>query len=98
MKEKKKAEEKRAQHPVFNTGANAQVDYEKISEIVENIVSNKMTEFSKRLNLNENRQNTPFNGIKVLQLKENGSFLMLDTDDNIYECKLTYKGKNKRKH
>ena len=96
--EKKKAEEKRAQQPIFNTGASVQVDYGKISEIVENIVSSKMTEFSRRLNLNENRQNTPFNGIKVLQLKENGSFLMLDTDDNIYECKLTYKGKNKRKH
>lgn len=95
--EKKKAEEKRAQHPVFQTGG-TQVDYEKISEIVESIVSSKMAEFSKRLSLNERKENTPFNGIKVLQLKENGSFLMLDTDDNIYECKLTYKGKNKKKH
>jgi hypothetical protein len=96
--EKKKAEEKRAQQPLFNPGVGAQVDYEKMSEIVESIVSNKMTEFSRRLNLNERKENTPFNGIKVLQLKENGTFLMLDTDDNIYECKLTYKGKNKRKH
>lgn len=95
--EKKKAEEKRAQQPVFQTGG-TQVDYEKISEIVETIVSTKMAEFSKHLSLNERKENTPFNGIKVLQLKENGSFLMLDTDDNIYECKLTYKGKNKRKH
>ena len=95
--EKKKAEEKRAQQPMFNTGG-SQVDYEKISEIVESVVSSKMAEFAKRMQLNENKQSAPFNGIKVLQLKENGSFLMLDTDDNIYECKLTYKGKNKRKH
>jgi len=96
QEDKKKMEEKRANQPIFNT-CGVQVDYEKISEIVEGIVSNKMTELSKRLNLNENKQNTPFNGVKVLQLKENGSFLMLDTDDNIYECTLTYKGKNKRK-
>lgn len=93
--EKKKIEEKRAQQlPIVNTGS-TQIDYEKISEIVENIVSNKMTEISRRLN--ENKQNVPFSNIKVLQLKENGSFLMLDTEDNVYECKLTYKGKNKRK-
>lgn len=97
MEEKKKAEERRTQQPMYNSTGSVQVDYEKISEIVENIVSNKMAEFSRRFNLNENKQNTPFNGIKVLQLKENGSFLMLDTDDNVYECKLTYKGKNKRK-
>ena len=97
--ERKKSEAKRTQQPVFNnTGAQA-VDYEKISEIVESIVSAKFAEYGKRMQLNENRQpSAPFNGIKVLQLKENGSFLMLDTDDNIYECTLTYKGKNKKKH
>ena len=98
MEEKKKAKEKREQQPASNPGGLMPVDYDKISEIVETIISNKMSDFSRRLNLNENKQNAPFNGIKVLQLKENGSFLMLDTDDNIYECKLTYKGKNKRKH
>mgnify|MGYP003303221921 CR=1 FL=1 len=96
--EKKKAEARRAQQPIFNTGGNVQVDYEKISEIVESIVSSKMAELTRHVQLNESRQQTPFNGIKVLQLKENGSFLMLDTDDNIYECTLTYKGKNKKKH
>ena len=96
--DKKKAEERRNKQSLLNTGNGVQVDYEKISEIVESIVSNKMAEFSKKVQLNESRQSTPFNGIKVLQLKENGSFLMLDTDDNVYECKLTYKGKNKKKN
>lgn len=97
--DKKRAEEKQQNKPIFNTGATHQVDYEKISEIVESIVSAKFAEYGKKLQLNENKQtgHTPFNGIKVIQLKENGSFLMLDTDDNIYECSLTYKGKNKKK-
>ena len=98
--DKKRAEEKTQRQPVtFNTGPTLQVDYEKISDIVESIVSSKFAEYSKKLQLNENKQtgHTPFNGIKVIQLKENGSFLMLDTDDNIYECSLTYKGKNKKK-
>ncbi|MBP5723699.1 MAG: hypothetical protein J6X18_09035 [Bacteroidales bacterium] len=95
--EKKKLEEKKSHQPTFNVGA-AQVDYGKISEIVESIVNAKFAEYGKRMQLNENRASNPFNGIKVLQLKENGTFLMLDTDDNIYECTLKYKGKNKRKH
>ena len=95
--DRKKAESKKAQQTNFNT-VSAPVDYEKISEIVESIVSAKFEQYGKRIQqINENRYSTPLNNIKVLQMKENGTFLMLDTDDNIYECTLKYKGKNKKK-
>lgn len=98
--DEKKHESKRMLAPQQQSVGIGTVDYEKISEIVESVVNTRLAEFEKRLGktvLNENKHQNPFNGIKVIQLKENGSFLMLDTDDNIYECSMKYKGKNKKR-
>lgn len=94
--DRKKNESRKAQQVQANVGA-AQVDYGKIAEIVENAVASKFSDFSRKLQLNE-AKSVPIGNIKVLQLKEDGTFLMLDTDSNVYECTLKYKGKNvKRK-
>lgn len=97
QKEEKALQNKRQQMQQSAIGG-APIDYDRIANIVETIVNNKMSVFENHYHglLNESKQN-PFSNVKVLQLKENGSFLMLDTDNNIYECKLTYKGKNKKK-
>lgn len=92
----KKREERKQQQNIPNYNNVAQIDYDKISEIVESIVSTKFAEFEKKSRLNESKN--PISNVKFLQLKENGSFLMVDTDDNVYECTLKYKGKNKRRN
>ena len=72
------------------TGA---VDYELIKMIVENAVEAKMAALSKTM-LNESASR---NGNKLSVMSIGDKFLFLDGDDNIYECTMTFKGKNKKK-
>lgn len=75
--------------PVRNMGS---FDYEKLEAIIESVFDRKFAQLS----LNESRMGaTP--SIKAIQEKDGSRFLMVDTDDNVYECTLTYKGKNRRK-
>lgn len=70
------------------------IDYDRIAAIVEQIVDKKLKQVSM---LTENASRQPMGQLKAMQMKDNSSFLMVDTDDNVYECKLSYKGKNKKK-
>ena len=94
----KKNEERIKMQPQAQQAAGALIDMDKLSELMESIIDRKLNEyFNKNRQLNES-QAKPIGGtLKTLQLKEDGSFLMADSDDNVYECRLTYKGKNKRK-
>lgn len=72
------------------------IDYEKIRQIVDETVEAKLTAITKTL-LNESishgDNNTPKLG--VMQLAD--KFMFLDSDNNVYECKMVYKGKNRPK-
>lgn len=93
----KKAQEQQKLNPQAQP-AGTFIDMDKLGALMEGIVDKKLNEyFSKNRQLNESQARPNFNGIRAVQLKENGSFLMVDSDDNVYECTLTYKGKNKRK-
>lgn len=76
---------------------NSTIDYSLIKTIVENVVDNKLETFKNNILTEGKSNNSKSPNVSVMQLKENGSFLFLDSDNNIYECKLTYKGKNKAK-
>jgi hypothetical protein len=80
----------------INTSA-SNVDYSLIKTIVEDAVDKKI-ESLLRVVLEEGK--THGNGLspkmKVMQLCED-KFMFLDTDNNVYECKMVYKGKNKSK-
>lgn len=69
------------------------IDYELIKSIVESVVDRKLKEHGNTLNeAAAHSQSSPLN-LMVMRDK----FLFLDNDDNVFECKMVYKGKNKAK-
>lgn len=67
-----------------------------IVEAVDNAIDRKLNQISGKINLNENKsRNIP--SLKMIQETDGSKFLLLDSDDNVYECTLTYKGKNKKR-
>lgn len=75
---------------------NASIDYGLIKTIIESVVDEKLGQLKGSM-LNESR-NLTLPNIKGIQMKDENTFWMLDTSDNIYECSMRYKGKNKRKN
>lgn len=74
--------------------ASGGVDYEIIKAIVENAIDKKLSQFKQTLNESVGREQ-PQAGLSVMKL--GSKFLFLDSDDNIYECEMKYKGKNKKR-
>ena len=73
-----------------------EIDYDRIASMVESAVEKKFNEMAGSLLINENR-NTASPNMKCVQMKENSRILFVDTDDNVYEMTMIYKGKNRRK-
>ena len=89
QKEKTMAESK----PRNDNAATSAIDYALIKTIVESVVDEKLN--SMRQMLNESTgHGTP--SLSVMNIR-NDKFLFLDSDDNIFECQMVYKGKNKAK-
>ena len=72
--------------------ASGVIDYSLIKQIVENAVDERLGRISEVLNENVNRS-----GNSLTCMKMSDKFLFLDNDNNVFECKMVYKGKNKRK-
>lgn len=70
----------------------AGIDYSLIKMIVENAVEKKLSEMRGTLNENTERHSPELSVMKI-----GDKFLFLDNDDNVYECQMTYKGKNKKR-
>lgn len=69
------------------------VDYELIKNIIESVVDRKLKEYTNTLNESVSRgQGTP---MSVMVMRD--KFLFLDNENNVFECKMEYKGKNKAK-
>lgn len=89
LDEQKKKEQALLRETETQTSSN--IDYNLIKSIVESVIDEKLGSLP---TLNESVQrNTP--GLKVMAIKD--KFLYLDDQDNVYECQMVYKGKNKRK-
>ena len=69
------------------------VDYELIKNIVESVVDRKLKEHENTLN--ESAGHSQSSPLSVMVMRD--KFLFLDNEDNIFECKMVYKGKNKAK-
>lgn len=67
-----------------------------IVEAVDNAIDRKLSQIGGKINLNES-QNRNIPSLKMIQETDGSKFLLLDSDDNVYECTLTYKGKNKKR-
>lgn len=74
---------------------NSDVDYNKIAQIVEAVVDKKMKQYHQAL-LNESR-NSIQNSPKVSFIKLGDTFTFMDEANNVYECRMVYKGKGKVK-
>ena len=75
--------------------AGGSINYELLKIIVENAVEKSV---QKHLSLlSEGVQHGQSSDPAVRVLKIGKKFLVLDTEDNVYECSLVFKGKNKKK-
>lgn len=88
-----KQKQKTINETTQSTKTNGGVDYEMIKMIVENAVEKKFNEY--RGVINESVNSNATGNLYVMKLGE--KFLFLDDQDNVYECQMTYKGKNKKK-
>lgn len=69
------------------------LDYTQIRSIIEEVFDEKINALSK--SINEAQIRDKGHNMTVMKLGEN--FLMLDDNDDIYECHMVYKGKNKKR-
>lgn len=81
--------QKTSLNEVTNNGG---VDYGMIKMIVEKVIDEKFGDLSSVLNESLRRVSP---GLSVMSIKD--KFLYLDDQDNIYECQMVYKGKNKKR-
>lgn len=81
--------QKTSLNEVTNNGG---VDYGMIKMIVEKVIDEKFSDLTSVLN-ESLRHVSP--GLSVMSIKD--KFLYLDDQDNIYECQMVYKGKNKKR-
>ena len=64
------------------------IDYDKIRQIVEEVVDKKINEL--------NKTSKQEGDVKIVKFGSD-NFMLLDSDDNVYECVMKYKGKNKKR-
>ena len=78
----------------FGASQQTTVDYSLIKTIVESALDEKITKLKTDI-INENVSHQ--NGTSLNVMKMGDKFLFLDDQDNVYECKMHYIGKNKKK-
>ena len=71
------------------------LDINDLKDFIKNTISEEVSKLSKNL-LTENKNISSNPNLKAMKLGTN-NFLFLDSDDNVFECKMIYKGKNKKR-
>ena len=93
----KEKEAKKALINEINRNASVNIDYSLIRTIVEEAVRSVKDEIRNELNESMNRNMSRMNGNMLTAMKMSDKFLFLDSDNNVFECQMVYKGKNKKK-
>lgn len=75
------------------TDVGVNIDIEQLSKLIENVIDNKLKMYLPNM-INESK-NSNTNNLSLMKLGEN--FTFIDDDNNVYECKMVYKGKAKMK-
>lgn len=95
--ERKDAEKKALnEERIINTnpqGQNGTIDYSVIRSIIEEVVDEKLSKFAPMLTESVGGN---CGALSVMNIKNN-KFLFLDDNDNIFECQMVFRGKNKAK-
>lgn len=90
--EKKDAEKKELnEERSVSTKQQGTIDYNVIRTIIEEVVDEKLSKFAPMLT--ESRGSN-CGALSVMNIRNN-KFLFLDDNDNIFECQMVFKGKNK---
>lgn len=93
-KEKQKVNE--SLRPKINENTNgASIDYSLIKSIIESAIDEKLSTMKQSLDEAINHNTDKSGSLKVMKM--GSKFLFLDDEDNVYECKMQYVGKNKKK-
>ena len=93
----KEKEAKKALINEINRNASVNIDYSLIRTIVEEAVRSVKDEIRNELNESMNRNMSRMNGNMLTAMKLSDKFLFLDSDNNVFECQMVYKGKYKKK-
>lgn len=78
-----------------DTNSNVSIDYSLIKNIIESVIEEKLSTVKQSLTETINRNTDDSGSLKVMKM--GSKFLFLDDEDNVYECKMQYVGKNKKK-
>lgn len=78
-----------------DTNSNVSIDYSLIKNIIESVIEEKLLTVKQSLTETINRNADDSGSLKVMKM--GSKFLFLDDEDNVYECKMQYVGKNKKK-
>lgn len=78
-----------------DTNSNVSIDYSLIKNIIESVIEEKLLTVKQSLTETINRNVDDSGSLKVMKM--GSKFLFLDDEDNVYECKMQYVGKNKKK-
>lgn len=80
-----------------NLANNSNVEHNQLSsleQMIESVLDRKLAQYTKAL-LNESKSNDNLSNIKGFQIRENGKFYFLSSNNDLYECQMKYLGKNK---
>ena len=90
--EKKDAEKKELnEERIVRPKQQGTIDYDAIRSIIEEVVDEKLSKFAPMLTESVGAN---CGALSVMNIKNN-KFLFLDDNDNIFECQMVFKGKNK---
>lgn len=95
--EQTKSEDEIVTEQFRNLANNANVEQNQLSsleQMIESILDRKLAQYTKAI-LNESRSNNNLSNIKGFQIRENGKFYFLSSNNDLYECQMKYLGKNK---
>lgn len=81
--------------PKITEATTSSIDYKLIKTIIESAIDEKLS--SMKQTINEAMSHNSDNSGSLKVMKMGSKFLFLDDEDNVYECKMQYVGKNKKK-
>lgn len=86
-------QEKNSKEKINENNARTVIDYGIIKAIIEEVVDSKLSAIKNSLNESRTQQYVP--AMKFLSFKD--KFYFVDKEDNVFECVMSYKGKNHKK-
>ena len=95
--EQTKTEDEVVTEQFRNLVNNSNIEHDQLSsleQMIESVLDRKLAQYTKAV-LNESKSNDSLSNIKGFQIRENGRFYFVASNNDLYECRMKYLGKNK---